>query len=338
MSLFRKEVLAKQQKSRFGRVVVIAPIAFSVWTVGIALVSIVLVLFLCLGKYTRRQEVPGYLVPDKGIVNIYPKQSGTVVSQFVHQGDTVEENQPLYLISTIHYDLTDRSPIDQQIALLKKQIEVQKSRIIVLKENSARHKKLFQKKILSEEEFQKHNDVHSSATLSLHDLEGRLSALLKESSHAIRAPCKGRISTLTATIGGFVTEQTLLASMIPEGAVLEGVLFVPPHAIGYAKPGEKIMLKYQAYPHQQFGLHEAVIMQIDSSILTAQDLKLPFRLEGPFYRVTVALKEQSIVIYGKPTPLMPGMLFEATMLAERRSLWQWILGPIFGLKESTLLE
>ncbi len=52
----------------------------------------------------------------------------------------------------------------------------------------------------------------------------------------------------------------------------------------------------------------------------------------PHYRVIVALRRQSVMAYGMPEPLRPGMLLEADILGERRRLIEWIFEPLYSVQ------
>lgn len=334
-SLFRKEVLQQRLGSSLGKVIVVAPISFTVWSVGSSLIAIVLILFLCLGEYTRRQEVHGILIPNKGLIDIYAEKPGVIIDKFVQQGEEVRKGQLLYLVSTEQHNLTGQSLYIQQKASLEKQIKMQKERVDVFNKNVDRYKCLFEKKLISETEYQKHNDAFLSASVTLHDLEYRLNQVEGNMEYAIRAPEDGVVSVLTGNIGDQITERyDMLGSIIPKGAKLQGFLYVPNEAIGFIKAGQKVLLKYQAFPYQQFGLYESTIESIDRSILSAQDIKTIINLNTPFYRVIVNIEQQHIVAYGSNYLLVPGMQFEAIILTESRKLWQWVLAPIYSFRGS----
>jgi membrane fusion protein len=331
-SLFRKEVMHKRKGNYFGKTLVTAPISFTYWSVGIFLLTALIVLFLYFGEYSRRQEVHGVLLPNTGLINIYPSKPGVVVSKLVKPGEEVKKGQILYVISTEQHTLMAESLNMQQIMLLKKQIEIQFNKIDILTENLERNTILFNKGIISNLEYQKHNEALLSANGDLYDLEYRLSQVQGDNDYVIRAPADGTISVLTNMIGDRVTEQKILGSIIPCGSKLQGVLYVPTDSIGFIKIGQKVLLKYQAFPYQQFGLYEAVIEHIDKSTLSSEDTKMSINLNVPFYRVIVNLQQYKIKAHGHDHSLMPGMLFEALILSEKRKIWQWIMSPIFSIK------
>jgi membrane fusion protein len=49
------------------------------------------------------------------------------------------------------------------------------------------------------------------------------------------------------------------------------------------------------------------------------------------YRITVRLSKQEIKTYGRPQALQAGMLLDADILQETRSLYEWVLEPLFSL-------
>jgi membrane fusion protein len=331
-TLFRKEALEHKKGSRLGKTIIAAPISFSVWTCGIFLIAFSIGLFLYFGKYSRRQAVQGTLVPDKGILYIYARKPGIVIETFVVQDEQVQKGQLLYLISTEQETLSDKSLSVQHVELLEKQIEVQKNRVTSFEQNIERYKKLLKQNFISEENYQKHYDEYLTAKLELQRLENSLTQAKGETDYAIKAPSSGIVSALIADKGSRVTENKPLAALIPQDSQLQGQLFVPSHAIGFIKPGQKVLLKYRAYPYQRFGLYESTVIGIDKSILLPQDISLPIALDEPFYRVTVKLTKQTVTVYGKPYSLTAGMLLDAAILGEKRNLWQWIMDPVYSLK------
>jgi membrane fusion protein len=52
----------------------------------------------------------------------------------------------------------------------------------------------------------------------------------------------------------------------------------------------------------------------------------------PLYRVIVTLDRQAITAYGQLEALKPGMLLDADVLGERRTLIEWVLEPLYSLQ------
>lgn len=51
----------------------------------------------------------------------------------------------------------------------------------------------------------------------------------------------------------------------------------------------------------------------------------------PLYRVRVRLERQSITTYGQAQPLKAGMALDASVLLERRKLYEWVLEPLYSI-------
>jgi len=80
-----------------------------------ACMALVVILFFVFGSYTRRTTVEGVLTPDSGLVKLYAKQPGIVLSKHVVEGQSVTRGQVLYTIST---DLQSTVAGDTQAALI----------------------------------------------------------------------------------------------------------------------------------------------------------------------------------------------------------------------------
>ena len=81
------------------------------------------------GKYAKRQDVRGMLIPNKGLINVYAKNPGVVAKSFVKQGEQVAKGQLLYLISTEQHTLSEQGAVEQQVKLLEKQIALQEDKL-----------------------------------------------------------------------------------------------------------------------------------------------------------------------------------------------------------------
>ena len=58
----------------------------------------------------------------------------------------------------------------------------------------------------------------------------------------------------------------------------------------------------------------------------------PLSAREPVYRVDVKLDTQSVAALGQEYALRPGMLVNADLLLEKRTLLEWIFEPVLQLK------
>ncbi|WP_269502207.1 HlyD family secretion protein [Burkholderia sp. IMCC1007] len=150
----------------------------------------------------------------------------------------------------------------------------------------------------------------------------------------ITAPETGTATAVIAEPGQMVDTSHPLASVVPTGARWQAYLFVPSTAVGFIRVGDPVLIRYQAYPYQKFGQYAANVVSIARTALSSAELATsggPTRSDGTFYRITVALKSQHVLAYGKPQPLQAGMVLQADILQERRRLYEWVLEPLYSL-------
>lgn len=152
---------------------------------------------------------------------------------------------------------------------------------------------------------------------------------------AVSAPVTGVIAMQLVKPGQAVQAGQPLLSMLPGNGMLEAELLVPSRAIGFIEPGDKVLLRYQAYPYQKFGHQQGTVTRISRSALSSGELGalIGNAQQGePFYRITVALARQTVTAYGKAELLKPGMLLEADVLGDKRRLIEWVFEPLYSLQ------
>lgn len=148
---------------------------------------------------------------------------------------------------------------------------------------------------------------------------------------AITAPHSGIATAVTADPGQSVDMGKPLMSIIPDGAVMQAHLYAPSRAIGFIRPGNDVLLRYQAYPYQKFGHARGKVVSISRSAMSGDEIAPAFNRGEAMYRITVSLRSQTMKAYGQAYSLQPGMLVDADILLEQRKLYEWALEPLFSL-------
>jgi membrane fusion protein len=157
---------------------------------------------------------------------------------------------------------------------------------------------------------------------------------LSEVKHAqvLRANADGIIENVMIHAGQSVDPDQPLITIFPRDAVLLAELWVPTRAAGYITPGDRVVLRYQAYPYQEFGQQYGLVSEVSRSAVSASDLSrmLGRSVDEPAYRVRVALNAQNVLAYGRQKSLAPGMTMEADVVFDNRRLIQWFIEPLYG--------
>jgi membrane fusion protein len=151
----------------------------------------------------------------------------------------------------------------------------------------------------------------------------------------VRAPQDGTISAVVVEAGQSVASAGVMASLIPADTRLQAQLFAPSSAIGFVRPDQTVMLRYQAFPYQKFGHQSGHVTQVSRAPLQPAELagiSIPGAASGePLYRITVSLDKQDVAAYGKAQALAPGMQLDADIVLDRRRLIEWIFEPVLGI-------
>lgn len=98
-SFFRPEALEHQERDWLGSVQLTRPVSLSALTAFALLVAIAVGVFLCVGEYTRKARVSGYLVLDRGVIRLVSPQNATVVESHVAEGGSVKRGDVLFVLS-----------------------------------------------------------------------------------------------------------------------------------------------------------------------------------------------------------------------------------------------
>ena len=176
----------------------------------------------------------------------------------------------------------------------------------------------------------------------LSEIERSVSSLDQELAEAesrrqivIVAPYDGTVTAIQAESGTNAQASIPLMSVVPVGSILQASLYGSSRAVGFVKPGQKVSLRYQAYPYQKFGAYTGTVSNVSHSAINPSEL--PQQLSGLYspnealYRINIKLDSQTAIAYGQPVPLQPGMQLEADVITDTRSLIEWVFDPLFTL-------
>lgn len=149
----------------------------------------------------------------------------------------------------------------------------------------------------------------------------------------VKTPIDGNISALQIKSGMYYNNNKPIAIIVPKSSLIEAVLLVPSNSIGFIKKGDKVLLKYAAYPYQQFGQGEGEIYHISSTSLSSDELTLSNRQEikEPMYLVKVSIKKQNLYLNQMRYILKPGIKVEASVILEEKPIINWIVDPIMNI-------
>ncbi|WP_122032548.1 HlyD family secretion protein [Aliivibrio sp. EL58] len=408
--LFRKEVTNLKQNRLTGKMILTQPPSFYVISIVTFVFLVISIIYLIESKYSRKETVKGYLLPQKGVIKVYSGRTGILDELFVHEGDIVEEGQLIAkirnsqsLVNGVEVSEALSKEIKIQIEALTKEknvteilfkkdeqrikrqlVQLQKSLQAMnkaketsqqrfrLKENLFyKNRSLHQKGFLSSALLSSIQELYLEALEATNRLEREIASVsvdidnLKSEHIALpekrllkkaviqrqiselqvklvelnntyefikKAPESGMVTAIQPSIGTQINADSPILSIIPEGSPLEVELLLPTSSAGFVQIGDEVKIRFDAFPYQKFGLSQGFIINIDKALILPTDKILPIKMDEAIYRVRVKLTNQIISAYGKKFPLKVGMIADADIILEKRSLLEWLLDPIYAIK------
>ncbi len=149
----------------------------------------------------------------------------------------------------------------------------------------------------------------------------------------LRAPFAGTVTNISPASGDSLADDAPIATLVPRGSGLHVQLLVPTRAIGFVQPGNEVVLRYEAFPFQRFGHYRGTVASISRTVWSPGERLGPLAAKEPVYRIDVKLEQQAVVANGQTFALRPGMLVNADLLLERRTVFEWVFEPVLELRE-----
>lgn len=123
--LFRQEVVDVQTAPSLGTVRLATPVSHQIWTLAVIGIAAIIVGWLFVGQYTRREHVSGILVPQAGLLTVAAGGTGTVTKIEVTEGSAVRSGEALLTIA----DQRSSAAMGDTSAVISDRLEQQQLRL-----------------------------------------------------------------------------------------------------------------------------------------------------------------------------------------------------------------
>lgn len=184
------------------------------------------------------------------------------------------------------------------------------------------------------------NQIHQME-LKRYELEKELQQIDASGEIIVRAMSEGRVDSLSVTVGQMVNIGDSLLQILPQKIDYYAlVIWVPNDAIPYISVGDKMNIRYDAFPAEKFGQFSGRISVISKAPASSQEMQTyrsaPKDVQStqPYYKVIVRPEKQSVFYNNKRLSLENGMRAESVIFLEKRKIYQWILSPFYNMKFS----
>lgn len=160
------------------------------------------------------------------------------------------------------------------------------------------------------------------------DLQRRIMRNESDRLRAIESPIDGTIATLDLVPGSSIHPRQLLAAIVPAQASLAADVYVSSRAVGLIEPGQRVRLRYDAFPHERFGVAGGRVVSVADYVLLPGDMPSAFPVREASYKVGIHLDADHVMAERVRYALKPGMLLTAEIVLESRSLIDWLLARL----------
>jgi membrane fusion protein, adhesin transport system len=168
-------------------------------------------------------------------------------------------------------------------------------------------------------------DKFSSITESAVGLKDRVNRTV------VVSPVTGTVKTLYAnTVGGVIQPGMDIVEIVPSEDNLLIEAQIAPKDIAFLRPNLPAIVKFSAYNFAKYGGLEGELEQIGAD--TQQDEK-----GNSYYLVRVRTYANSIHKNGE-LPIIPGMTASVDIITGKRTVMEYLLGPILNAKTNALRE
>lgn len=270
----------------------------------------------------------------------------------------------------VHNRQRELHGLQSELLIIQKKIQLLDEKIVIAENNLGRYEKLVEKnlfsKIQAQEKRMEYLDTQAQKAqlqnerdaavrqieflknaILMEELRGQsqLAALQRKLDEVkdklleydstkyiyVIAPGDGIVANISAKAGQHVDSASALLSIIPDNSQLFAELYAPSNAIGFVSQGDKVLLRYRAFPYQKFGQHEGIVRYISRASLSDTSKAIGASPINSLYKITVALPEQHMVAYGRAEELQAGMEIDADILLDKRRLYEWLFEPLLGI-------
>jgi membrane fusion protein len=187
--------------------------------------------------------------------------------------------------------------------------------------------------LLAEKENQR-----ASAKNQINSLDGQISRLKTEAALQVQAQSPGEVLAVTGKVGDSVEFGQFVVAIGDANAEPLIVLDAPARATGLIKVGQKVILKYDAFPFKTFGIQHGTVTSISSAAIRSPTTNLDAALDPrpvdrqSLYRIEVKPDRNEIDAYGEKKKLKIGSTLSADIVVEKRRLIDWVLDPIRAMR------
>lgn len=323
--LFREEAVGSRINRNMGTIRINVPFSYWVASGFSLLLLIIIFLFLFYAQVAEKIVVRGYLDSENGIVTVQSNLGGVILQSNAIESKKVKKGDVLFII-------TDREK--EKIKELIDNLEQRKKNLSrehqLKKDHYQALSKLYEKHYISSSVLKDTEAVLLEISNQIKSIDLELIKYQHSQHQLIKAPVNGTLTNILYKQGQIVDPSHTLLQIIPDHTKLVARLCIPSPNMGFLKKEAPVSIKYDAYPTQRFGAYNALIKEINLTVLTDDKEDKPIKIGQPYYKAKAELEQRYINAYGNKVSLNHGMTITAVITGDKKKIWKWILDPIYS--------
>ena len=148
----------------------------------------------------------------------------------------------------------------------------------------------------------------------------------------ILAPESGIVTqVLINTPGQVVNKGQTLLTIAPASTPIVAEALILNKDVGLLSSGQKVKLKFEAFPFQDYGIQHGYLRQISPDAMGDEG-------SGTVFRGIIDLENTTILVHGEEKAFMFGMKGTAEIITDRQSILMLALNPLRQLREMAALS
>src|SRR5262249_26217862 len=134
------------------------------------------------------------------------------------------------------------------------------------------------------------------------------------------------------SVGSVLKEGDTLFTTMPLSSPIEGEIHILSRDVGFVRPGDRCVIKIDAFNYMEHGTAEGVVRWISDNAFTVDDEGRPTEA---FYKARCSVDQMHFKQVPAKFRLIPGMTLEGDINVGTRSVAMYVLGGVMrGFNES----
>jgi HlyD family secretion protein len=141
------------------------------------------------------------------------------------------------------------------------------------------------------------------------------------------------LTVANVSVGSVMKPGDMLFRLMPAGAPVEAEAHVVSRDIGFPRPGDKCVLKIDAFNYMEYGTAEGTVRWVSDNAFVIDENGKP--ADVPYYKVRCSVDAMHFINLPQNFRLIPGMTMEADMTIGTHSVAMYLLsGMLRGFDEA----